>query len=93
VNGYSASSSEILTLGLKTYLDNVVILGSNTFGKGVGQMVFEDKNRKLLFYLVDSYWNVRQENITGSRITPDITIESDDLEDYIDFIEAEEQTN
>jgi C-terminal processing protease CtpA/Prc len=91
VNEYSASSSEILTLGLKTYLDNVTILGSDTFGKGVGQMVFEDKKRKLIIFLVDSYWNVMQQNITGSCITPDVYLKSDNLEDYLDFIKAEEQ--
>lgn len=86
VNGYSASASELLTLGLKTYLGNVTIIGSNTYGKGVGQTVFEDKERKLLVYLVNHYWNVRQQNIMSTGITPDIYVKSNNLEDYMKII-------
>lgn len=83
----SASASELLTLGLKTYLDNVTIIGDNTYGKGVGQMVYEDKNRKLMIFLVDHYWNVREQNIKETGITPDIHMKSEELSDYIDLIE------
>jgi tetratricopeptide (TPR) repeat protein len=86
VNDYSASASELLTLGLKTYLGNVTIIGSNTYGKGVGQTVFEDKERKLLVYLVNHYWNVRQQNIMSTGITPDIYVKSNNLEDYMKII-------
>ena len=77
----------MLTLGLKTYLDNVTIIGDNTYGKGVGQMVYEDKNRKLMIFLVDHYWNVREQNIKETGITPDIHMKSEELSDYIDLIE------
>src|SRR5690606_5918706 len=50
VDGYTASASELLTLGLKTYINNVTIIGDNTYGKGVGQLVFEDKSRKLMVF-------------------------------------------
>ncbi len=83
VNGYTASASELLTLGLKTYLNNVTIVGSKTYGKGVGQIVFEDKERKLMVYLVNHYWNVREQNIMSTSITPDVKVNSDKLEDYM----------
>ena len=82
----TASSSELLTLGLKTYLNNVTVLGQNTYGKGVGQLTYEDKERKLALVLVNFYWNVRQQNLVGSYLAPDIYIDSDRLEDYITII-------
>lgn len=50
VNQNSASSSELLSLGLKKYLNNVTIIGTPTVGKGVGQITFEDKNKKYYFW-------------------------------------------
>lgn len=87
VDEYTASASELLTLGLKTYLNNVTIVGRNTYGKGVGQTVFEDKERKLLVYLVNHYWNVREQNIMSTGITPDVYMESNALEDYMKIID------
>ncbi len=86
VDEYSASASELLTLGLKTYLSNVTIVGKNTYGKGVGQTVFEDKERKLMVYLVNHYWNVREQNIMSNGITPDVYVKSNALEDYMDIV-------
>lgn len=42
-NENSASCSKLVTLGLKTYLDNVTVIGKRTYGKGVGQLVYKDK--------------------------------------------------
>lgn len=89
VDEYSASASELLTLGLKTYLSNVTIMGRDTFGKGVGQLVFEDKERKLILFLVNHYWNVREQNIMNTSISPDIYVNSEDLEEYLKIIEAQ----
>lgn len=89
VDGQSASASELLTLGLKTYLNNVTIIGSNTYGKGVGQYIYEDKKRKLMVFLVNHFWNVREQNIMDTGITPDIALESDDLTDYIKIIQED----
>jgi tetratricopeptide (TPR) repeat protein len=83
VDENSASASELVTLSLKSYLSNVTILGRNTFGKGVGQIAYEDKSRNLVVFLVSSYWNVREHNIMGSNIKPDLYMESDELEDYL----------
>lgn len=43
-DGNTASSSEILIGALRDNLDNVVILGDTTFGKGIGQYTFPLKN-------------------------------------------------
>ncbi|TAH69656.1 MAG: tetratricopeptide repeat protein, partial [Anaerolineaceae bacterium] len=84
VDEYSASAAELLTLGLKTYLNNVTVIGVNTFGKGVGQLVYEDKNRKLLVFVVNHFWNVREQNIKETGISPDVELISDEVSDYLD---------
>jgi len=82
-NEGSASCSELLSLGLKTYLDNVSIIGRKTFGKGVGQILFEDKARGFAIFLVNHYWNVREVNITGEGIQPDRQVKGNDTESYM----------
>ncbi len=86
VNENTVSASELLTLGLKTFLDDVTIIGQNTYGKGVGQDVFEDRMNKRIYYVVSHYWNVREQNISGVGIIPDIMIEGHDLRNYLDEI-------
>lgn len=88
VDEQSASASELLTLGLKTFLNNVTVIGSNTYGKGVGQSVYEDKNKNLMVFLVNHYWNVREQNIKDIGIAPDVYVKSENLSDYIDVIKA-----
>lgn len=83
IDEYSASCSELLTLGLKTYLDNVIVIGRKSWGKGVGQLLFEDKTNGFVIFLVNHYWNVRQENINEKGITPDITVKGDSLERFM----------
>ncbi|HEY9060809.1 MAG TPA: S41 family peptidase [Pseudobacteroides sp.] len=82
VNQNSASSSELLSLGLKKYLDNVTIIGTPTVGKGVGQITFEDKKKKYVIFLVNHYWNVKEKNIMGSNIKLDILVKGKSDADY-----------
>jgi|LSQX01.2.fsa_nt_gb tetratricopeptide (TPR) repeat protein len=86
VNENSASSSEVLALGLKKYLDNVYIVGRPTLGKGVGQIVYENKAKKYMIYLVSFYWNVKEENVSGGKIRPDIYVSGNSDQSYIDAI-------
>lgn len=89
VNEYSASSSEILALGLKKYLNNVVIIGHPTVGKGVGQLVYEDKAKKYVVFLVSFYWNVMEENIMGKNIIPDVYVNGSSDSAYINEIKRQ----
>jgi len=82
----SASCSELVTLGLKTYLDNVTVIGARTFGKGVGQIGFEDKERELAIFVVNHYWNVREVNIMDKGIEPDISMAASDTEEYLEEV-------
>ena len=77
VNNKTASTSEIMVLSLKEFLDNVTVIGRSTFGKGVGQRVLEDIHNKYLFYLVSFYWNVKEKNLENSKIIPDIKVKAD----------------
>lgn len=79
----TASAAELLTLGLKTYGDHVSIIGRTTSGKGVGQLVMEDKEHQVLLYVVNHRWNVLQSNIASSRIVPDVKVTGNELEDFI----------
>ncbi|WP_379136280.1 tetratricopeptide repeat protein [Paenibacillus sp. sgz500958] len=83
VDEYTASAAELLTLGLKSYLNNVTVIGRNTFGKGVGQLVFEDKKNKIMVFVVNHYWNVKQNNVMNSHIKPDITVQGNNLEAFM----------
>lgn len=83
VNENSASSSELLSLGLKKYLNNVTIIGRPTAGKGVGQTCYENKEKKYIIFLVNFYWNVKEQNIAGDRIHPDININTKTEEGYL----------
>ncbi|OPZ93032.1 MAG: putative CtpA-like serine protease [Firmicutes bacterium ADurb.Bin419] len=84
VNEGSASSSELLALGLKTYLNNVTIIGRPTVGKGVCQTVFENKKEKYMIFLVECYWNIKEKNVSDKKIQPDINIKGNELSDYIE---------
>lgn len=86
VNEYSASSSEVLSLGLKKYLKNVTIVGKPTLGKGVGQIAFENKKKKYMIYLVSFYWNVREENISGGKINPDVYVGGNSDQSYLNAV-------
>ncbi|MHA7965150.1 S41 family peptidase [Paenibacillus sp. CAU 1782] len=83
VDENSASASELLTLGLKSYLSNVTIVGRDTYGKGVGQYVFDDPVHKVLLYVVNFYWNVKQKNISDDGIKPDVYVQGNSLEAFM----------
>ena len=87
VNENTASSSELLTLGLKKYLANVTVIGQPTFGKGVGQTVFESEKDRIAVLLVNFYWNVKEENIMNSSIKPDIRL-SGSTEQYLKKVDT-----
>jgi tetratricopeptide (TPR) repeat protein len=86
VNEESASASELVALSLKTYLPNVTIVGRNTFGKGVGQTVFENKENRYIIFLTDSFWNVKETNILGKGVQPDLLVNGTELQDFLNAV-------
>lgn len=86
INEYSASASEMLVLALREGLDNVTVVGRPSFGKGVGQVTLENKEERIIIFLVDFYWNVMNKDVLNKHIIPDIMVEGDSLEDYLKAI-------
>ncbi len=40
----------------------------------MGQLSFEEPNKKSAYYVVNHYWNVRENNIMGVGIEPDVIV-------------------
>lgn len=84
VDEYTASSAEMLALGLSEYMDNVTIVGERTWGKGVGQSVFDDKVNKRLYFIVNHTWSINGENIEKRGIMPDLIKDRDEIKAYLE---------
>jgi C-terminal processing protease CtpA/Prc len=57
VDEYTASSAEIVTYALNAHLDNVIIVGENTYGKGISTLSF-DNYYGANITLLSSYFNM-----------------------------------
>ena len=76
VNGFSASASEILTGALKDH-GLAVIMGTQTFGKGIVQGVYPLNDGSAIKITDRKYYTPSGNDIQGVGIAPDITIEFD----------------
>jgi C-terminal processing protease CtpA/Prc len=75
VDNETASAAEVFALALRENLENVTIMGENTFGKGFGtsERVMENESR---YCLVSFVWvSPHGHNITGTGIQPDIEMD------------------
>lgn len=77
VNGQSASASEVFTGAMK---DNgaATIVGTQTFGKGIVQSVFQLSDGSMLKITTDHYYTPNGTDIHGTGITPDVEVELDE---------------
>jgi tetratricopeptide (TPR) repeat protein len=83
VNKESASASEVLALSLMTHLPNVVVVGEQTYGKGVGQVVVNDFENGRQYYIVNHYLEVEGINYHGVGITPDVVLKDQEIDRYM----------
>lgn len=74
VNGGSASASEILAGALKDY-NKAILIGTQTFGKGSVQSVFEMDDGSALKITVAKYYTPSGQSIQNFGITPSVVIE------------------
>ena len=75
VDGGSASASEVVTGALRDH-DAATIIGTTTFGKGiVQQLISLPDNEGGLKVTTSKYYTPGGENIHGTGISPDITVE------------------
>lgn len=100
VNGYSASASEILSGAIQDAGAGTV-MGTQTFGKGVVQTVFELEDGSGVKLTIGKYFTRGGQDINEKGITPDIVSELDEelyrkdgtdsqLRDAVDFLNGED---
>lgn len=74
VNGNSASASEIYAGAIQDYgLGKIV--GTQTYGKGVVQQIFDLKDNTCVKLTISEYFTPNGRNINGEGITPDVKVE------------------
>lgn len=76
IDGASASASELVSAALKDY-DRAVLVGQNTFGKGIVQMVYEvgRGGREAVKVTVSSYYSPNDITIHDVGVAPDVVVE------------------
>ena len=80
VNGYSASASELLT-GAAQDMGAAIIVGENTFGKGIVQSVQPLSDGSCYQMTTARYFTPSGRVIQGNGIAPDIEVKLDDAVD------------
>lgn len=79
-NYYSASASEVLAAALQDN-DRAVLVGTNTFGKGVIQNIFPLFNGGALKVTTEKYLTPDGRDIDGKGIAPDYEVKNDNGSD------------
>lgn len=74
VNGNSASASEIYAGAIQDYKLGEIV-GTQTYGKGVVQQLFDLKDGTCLKLTISEYFTPNGRNIHGEGITPDVVCE------------------
>ena len=74
MNGYSASASEIFAGAIQDYGIGKIV-GTQSYGKGVVQQVFDLKDDTSVKITIAEYFTPNGRNIDGEGITPDVEIE------------------
>lgn len=74
VNENSASASEVFAGAMQDY-DKAVLVGKNTFGKGIVQSVFQLSDGTAVKLTTSKYYTPKGRNIHGTGFEPDIEVE------------------
>jgi len=74
INKGSASASEILTAALKENLNNVVVIGEKSFGKGTVQELINYRDNSALKLTIAEWLSPTLKKINKLGIAPDITV-------------------
>lgn len=74
MNEYSASASEIFAGAVQDYGTGVIV-GTQSYGKGVVQQIFDLKDGTSVKLTIAEYFTPKGRNINGRGITPDVEIE------------------
>ena len=79
INEYSASASEILAAAVKDY-DKAVFIGTNTFGKGVAQQMFELTDGSFLKLTVEKFYSPYGNIIHKIGVAPDLEVKDEEVD-------------
>ena len=77
VNGNSASASEIFAGAIKDYGIGTLV-GTTTYGKGIVQKIYPLSDGTAVKLTVSKYYTPKGNNIHGTGIEPDVTVELDE---------------
>lgn len=75
----TASSSESFIMALKENLDNVITIGTTSFGKGIGQITLPLRRGFAVRATIMQMQSPSGQNIQGVGITPDIYYHGEDI--------------
>ena len=87
INGMSASASEMFTGAMQDY-EKAVVVGTQSFGKGIVQNVYRLKDGSAVKITIAEYLTPKNRHIHKKGITPDIKVE-DTRESIIDENDAQ----
>ena len=76
VNGYSASASEIFAGAIKDYGIGILV-GTNTYGKGIVQRMFPLEDGSAVKVTIAKYFTPKGNDIHKIGIKPDVEVEFD----------------
>ncbi|MGI5989630.1 MAG: S41 family peptidase [Lachnospiraceae bacterium] len=75
VNGESASASELFAAAIQDYQVGVVV-GTQTYGKGIAQTIKQFSDGSGVKYTIEKYFTPNGRDIHGTGVTPDIVVET-----------------
>ncbi|MGI6669846.1 MAG: S41 family peptidase [Acetivibrionales bacterium] len=78
-NNNTASSSENMIAALNDNLDNVELIGTKTFGKGIGQFTLPLRHGYAVKATILEWYTPKGVNIHGNGIEPDIEYTGEDI--------------
>ena len=76
INGNSASASEIFAGAIQDYGKGVIV-GTQTFGKGIVQTVKPLTDGSAIKFTIAKYFTPKGQDIHGKGVTPDVVVEYD----------------
>lgn len=85
-NEYTASSAEVVVNALKENLENVTIVGTRSYGKGIGQAEFRLKNNYAIKATTIELETPRGNSIHKKGIKPDIEYNEEDIVEFVEKI-------
>ncbi len=83
VNDHTASSAELIALGLQLLRDNTLVVGQTTYGKGVGQVGNVNMTHGFGVFVVNAYWTIQDVNIHEKGVVPDVETDVSNLQSMI----------